>query len=115
MILNIKEIEFLRKNLQISQNDFAEKIGITRFTYKKLLDNQDFRLSQLIAISKILEISFFKLFEKSANNYDFFTKSELTEKGIEVFNKLNISERENEHLKEKITLLEEIITILKLK
>lgn len=116
MNLNIRDIEFKRKSLQISQDDFSEKIGITRFTYKKLLDNQDFRLQQLIKMSEILEIPFFELFEKKAENGNFYVGDNSVNGNkinISTSNEMELLKQENKHLKEKVKLLENMIELFK--
>lgn len=133
-MLNIKDIEFKRKSLQINQEDFAVKIGITRPTYQNSLKNQDFRLTHLIKISEVLEISFCELFEKEAIKGDFQNIKSigngknnnvnigtgLTPKGTEIQHQLEIciSEKEGilkevEGLKRENKLLTDMIEMLK--
>jgi len=115
MILNIKEIEFKRKFKQIAQDTFAENIGITRNTYQNLLKNQDFRLSQLIKMSEILEMPFFDLFEKKPENGNIYVgNNSVNGNKIEInSNQMQLLKQENKHLKEKIQLLENMIDVLK--
>ncbi len=114
-MLNIKEIEFSRKSKQIAQDQFAKDIGITRNTYQNLLKNHDFRLSQLVKISEILEIPFFELFEKKAENGNIYIgHNSANGNKIEIGNnKIELLKQENKYLKEKIELLENMIDVLK--
>lgn len=53
-----KNIDFLTKNTKINQNQLALKLGLTRQTINKLINQTtDPRASTLIKISQIYEIS----------------------------------------------------------
>jgi len=113
MNLNIRDIEFKRKSLQISQDDFSEKIGITRFTYKKLLDNQDFRLQQLIKMSEILQIPFCELFIKIAENGNIKVENNNLGNGNTTNIKNGVFNNDNQILKQEIEYLKRENELLK--
>ena len=114
-MLNIKDIEFKRKSLGITQKDISEKIGIHFRTYGNLIESQDFRLSQLVKMSEILQIDFFDLFEKKPENGNIYVgNNSVNGNKIEInSNQMQLLKQENKHLKEKIQLLENMIDVLK--
>jgi len=98
-----QKIENLRKNKGILQMDFALKIGINVNTYRNLLKSEDFRLSQLKNMSKILNVPItYFLNDNMKENLPYNTLNIAEKK------RLFQAEKELKEIKEKVDLLKQL-------
>jgi len=116
MRLNTNEIEKKRKYLGMTQEMFAEDIGIKLATYKNLLKSANFRTEQLIKISKKLKINISSLFINDNSDYQVNNgdNNQIVNDGKAEYKsgceKLRV---ENRDLKKEIKYLKEIVELLK--
>ncbi len=66
--MNVSELEKLRKEKNINQIDFCKKIGISTVAYLNAIKRQDFKVSTLEKISKVLGVPVSYFFEDGDKN-----------------------------------------------
>lgn len=67
MLFN-KNINFLVKNTKINQNQLANLMGITRQSVNQIMKTKDPRISTLLKISEIYNVSIDDLLKKDLEN-----------------------------------------------